>query len=314
MIDEFIHRRSSLHPKDELDILEKLHIQTVTLEDETYPSLLKQIYDPPVILFVQGTIPQQTDRLLAVVGTRHPSTYGKQVVTTLVKELTMEGFVIVSGLAYGIDALAHKITCQNQGKTIAVLGSGIDRENLYPKEHDKLADEIIKIGGALLSEFAPGTSARKHFFPFRNRIIAGLCQATLIIEAAQKSGSLITAKSALESNRDVFAIPGSIYSPLSLGPHNLIKMGAQLVTSSLDILCALGMEKREEKKKEPCFLPEPENPIQAKIFSLLSSDPVHVDEIKQSTSLDLSLITNALTLMEMNGLVRHLGGMYYVKG
>ena len=318
VINGFINIRPSLHPEKELASLEKFHVQAITLEDPSYPCLLKQIYDPPVVLFVEGTVPKPNDRLLAVVGTRHPSSYGKQVVTTLVKDLIKENLVIVSGLAYGIDALAHQTTCQHQGKTIAILGSGINREVLYPKEHTRLADQIVQNGGALISEFALDTSARKHFFPFRNRIIAGLCQAVLIIEAAQKSGSLITAHCALESNRDVFAIPGSIFSPLSLGPHNLIKMGAQLIGSSSDIFAAFGIEKQttdikiiNQTKK---IIEPPQNSTQATIFAILNTEPIHIDEIVQTTSMELSLITSTLMLMEMNGIIRHVGGMYYVRG
>ncbi|MFH1412752.1 MAG: DNA-processing protein DprA [bacterium] len=214
----------------------------IKFNDSNYPALLKQIHDPPHILYCRGILnPQLTKFTLAVVGSRKHSPYGHQVIRKLVSELSKLGITIVSGLAFGLDALAHQTALDYHGKTIAVLGSGLDDYNIYPSENLQLAHQIIANNGCLISEYAPGTGAQKYHFPMRNRIISGMSLGTLVIEAAERSGSLITARYALEQNREVMAIPGRIDSSTSKGTNNLIKMGARPVTSIDDILETLNL-------------------------------------------------------------------------
>jgi len=204
-------------------------IQTI---DKQFPALLKEINYAPFGLYIKGEIPNHKP-LIAIVGTRKITPYGKLVTEKIVQELIKYNFVIVSGLAYGVDTIAHETALKNKGKTIAILGSGI--QNIFPPNNIQLAKEIVK-NGALVSEYSLKAPALKQHFPWRNRIISGLCLATIVIEAPEKSGALITARFALEQNREVFAIPGSIFNKNSLGPHNLIKQGAKLVSQAEDVL------------------------------------------------------------------------------
>lgn len=218
-------------------------MKVINKDNPKYPELLKEIYDSPANIYARGNENILNKSGIAVVGTRKPSPYGEKSVKFLVKELVQKGFVIVSGLALGIDTVAHQTAIENGGLTIAVLGSSIDDESIYPKENIKLADDIIKSGGAVISEYEPPFGAKKHTFPQRNRIVSGLSEATIVIEAPVKSGALITARLALEQNREVFALPGEIFSKNSVGTNNLIKQGAQLITSSKEIIEALGEQR-----------------------------------------------------------------------
>ncbi len=283
--------------------------ETITCDDPRYPLLLKQIYDPPGELHVRGKLPPSDALALAVVGSRKPTPYGDQVVRDLVEPIARQGIVIVSGLAYGIDALAHEASCRVGGVTVAVLGSGVDPKSIFPSGNRALAERIIAAGGAVISEFPDGTPPLKHHFPIRNRVIAGISKGTLVIEAAAKSGSLITARSALENGRDVFAVPGTIHSQMSEGPNNLIKMGARVVTSPEDILSVFGQEVRE-----PATIHEPGSPSEATVLAILTRKPLHIDDIIRASGLDPSQTSSTLTLMEMKGSARHVGGMYYVRG
>jgi len=211
----------------------------ITINDKNYPQLLKEIFDPPKEIYVWGNLDPKEKYPLAVVGTRQCSDYGKIVCSSLVKELAQKGITIISGLALGIDGLAHQATLEVKGKTIAVLGSGLDI--IYPYQHKKLASQIIKQGGALVSEYPLGTRPSKRQFPARNRIIAGLTQACLVIEAPEKSGALITACYSIDNGREVLSVPGEIYKKNSIGVNNLIKMGAKPVTEANDILEIFGL-------------------------------------------------------------------------
>jgi DNA processing protein len=283
--------------------------ETITRDDPRYPLLLKQIHDPPAELHVRGTLPPSDALALAVVGSRSPTPYGQRVVRDLVEPIARLGIVIVSGLAYGIDAAAHEAACRVRGTTVAVLGSGGDDRSLFPAGNRALAKRLIDAGGAVISEFPDGTPPLKHHFPIRNRVIAGIAKGTLVIEAAAKSGSLITARCALENGREVFAVPGSIHSPMSEGPNNLIKMGARPVTSPEDILSVFGHE-----AGEPVVHHEPGSPSEAAILALLTKEPLHIDDIIRASGLDPSQTSSTLTLMEMKGAARHVGGMFYVRG
>jgi DNA processing protein len=247
---------------------------------------------------------------LAVVGARKYSTYGAQVTEKLIRELAFNKLTIVSGMALGIDTLAHTAAINAGGKTIAVIGSGLDQQNIYPSQNRYLADKIQAHGGLILSEYPIGTMPLKHHFPQRNRIISGLSSATLVIEAAEKSGALITAFHALEQNREVFAVPGSIYSGTSEGTNRLISMGAKLVTSAKDIIETLNLADAAsyiENKKVIADTNE-----EKLILDRLSYEAIHIDELKQLTKLDTSIINSTLTIMEMKGMVKNLGNMQYV--
>ncbi len=211
-----------------------------TIRKEVIPHQLKQISNPPQTLYIHGTLPDKNTKILCIVGARHHSAYGEKVCKELIQGLKGYDICIVSGLAIGIDSIAHKAALDSGLKTIAFPGSGLDTSVIYPLRHRDLAQEIVDRGGALISEFSPLQKAMKWTFPQRNRLMAGISQAVLIIEAERKSGTLITSKYATEYNRDVGAVPGDIYSPLSEGPHMLIRLGATPITSSKDILELLG--------------------------------------------------------------------------
>jgi len=303
----FCEERSAIDPQKEWEDVQAQGVQIVSFEHPLYPSLLKTIYDPPPFFFVRGTLPDPARQTLAVVGSRQPSLYGKQVVRRLIEPLAQSPLVIVSGLAYGIDALAHTVTLDAGGTTIAILGSGLDDATLYPQEHLPLAKRIITQGGAVVSEFPLRTPPLKQHFPFRNRLIAGWCQGTLIIEAHKKSGSLITARAALDAGRDVYAVPGPITSLLSEGPNNLLKMGAIPVSDPTDIFPTLVEMPISAKTYQPTTKEE------SSLLSFLSLDPKHIDVLIEETHLPASAVSSTLTLLEMKGIVKHMGSQYYIR-
>ncbi|MBU0531257.1 MAG: DNA-processing protein DprA [Candidatus Uhrbacteria bacterium] len=305
----FIAARSKINPDVELELLERHNVHVIPFGDERYPQLLSTIYDPPACLFVRGNLPTPDAAYFSVVGSRKMTRYGEQATYDLIYPVAEAGLVITSGLALGVDAAAHQAALDVGGTTVAVLASGLDEIQIGPKQNLGLAHQIIERGGALVSEFPIGTEAFKSHFPFRNRIISGLARGVIVIEAAERSGTLITARSALEQGREVFAVPGPITSPLSVGPNNLIKMGAHPTTEAADILNVLGVEAGTSDLPAP----EPESEIEKLILQQLSKHPVHVDLIIQQTKLETPEVTSTLTLMEMKGMVRHLGGMNYVK-
>jgi len=309
--NRFLQERLHIHPDQELEKMIAAEVKAVTRAEETYPSLLAQLYDPPAILFYRGTLPDQTRKHIAVVGSREVTAYGARAIETIVGPLAESGVVIVSGLAYGVDALAHRITIDRSGTTLAVLGTGVDAASIYPSANRTLASQILASGGAILSEFPIGTPPLKHHFPIRNRVIAGLCHGTLVIEAAQKSGSLITARAALEAGRDVYAVPGLFDAPLSEGPNNLIKMGATLVTQASDIVSSIEHPKNIQETKS--FVYEARNETERILLSFLSTQPTHIDEIAHACILPIETISSTLTLLEMKGIIRHEGGRYYVR-
>jgi len=247
---------------------------------------------------------------LAVVGSRKFSSYGKMAAEKIIGILSQNNLTITSGLALGIDAIAHLTALEAGGRTIAVLGSGLDKENIYPSANRYLADKIISSGGTIISEFPIGTPPLKHNFPQRNRLIAGISIGTLVIEADEKSGALITARYALEQNREVFAVPGSIFSNQSRGTNKLIKQGAIPITAAEDIIEALNLAQATGPIDKKNIVPQ--TPEEEKIFLQLSHEPMHIDELMRLTKLDTSKINSTLTIMEMKGLVKNLGGMQYV--
>ncbi len=309
VIEAFTQKRSKISPDKEIEKVIKANINIITIKDPRYPKLLKEIYDPPALLYVKGNLARLEDEFsFAVVGTRRLSNYGQQVTSTITRNLAQAGLTIISGLALGVDTLAHKATLEAQGRTIAVLGCGLDR--VYPLANENLAQDLIANQGALVSEFPLGAPPLKHHFPFRNRVISGLSIGVLVVEAAIKSGALITARAALEQNREVFGVPGNIYSPTSQGPNNLIKMGAKLVTSCQDILEELNLSGVREFIEAKKIIPETKE--EAKILEFLNAEPVHIDDLVKATRLETAAISSTLSIMEMKGKVKNLGGMRYV--
>lgn len=307
---EFVIWRTKINPDEIAEKMERENIQAVTPDDIQYPKLLKEIFDPPQLLYYKGNLSPANEFCLAVVGSRKFSSYGKQVAQKLVNELAKNNLTIVSGLALGIDTLAHMTAIEASGDTVAILGSGLDKQNIYPAQNRYLADKIISSGGAVVSEFPLGTPPLKHNFPQRNRIISGVSLATLVIEAGEKSGSLITASHALEQNREVFAVPGSIFSPYSTGPNQLIKLGAKVIRSAEDIIETLNLSQVTAYIENKKIVSDSEE--EKIILSALGYEPIHIDEIIRLTKLDTSIINSTLVIMEMKGLIRNLGGMQYV--
>ncbi len=288
--------------------LERLDAHVLTWADEDYPHLLREIPASPPVLYVRGTLLPEDAWALAVVGTRRMTTYGQEVTRRLVSELVQANLTIVSGLALGVDRQAHQVALESGGRTIAVLGSGIDR--LYPASNRALARRIIE-EGALVSDYPPGTPPDAANFPPRNRIISGLSLGTLVIEAGERSGALITARFAAEQGREVFAVPGSILSPGSRGTNQLIRDGATPVLEARDILEALNLGPVEPQQEARSLLPENEDEM--RILAVLSREPMHVDEIGRATGLDAATVASTLALMELKGFVRSTGSMSYVR-
>lgn len=282
-------------------------IKTINIQDKNYPKLLKEIKDPPEILYVRGEI-LPDDSFFAVVGTRMASSYGKQVALEIAGDLAEAGLIIVSGMAPGIDTFCHQAALERKKRTIAVLGTGVDEKSIYPQSNLKLAEKILKTGGALISEYPPGTPGSKFTFPQRNRIISGLSLGVLVVEAKQKSGALITAHHAFSQNRKVFAVPGPIHSSNSKGPHYLIKKGAKLAENANDILRELNLPfPRFHLGKEI----KGENEGENLILGVLKEGALDVDKIIEKTNLPASKVASTLAILEIKGKVRNLGGNIY---
>ncbi|HBV01687.1 MAG TPA: DNA-protecting protein DprA [Candidatus Taylorbacteria bacterium] len=273
------------------------------LHPEDFPLLLKEITDPPEKLYLLGTLPPKDHKWLAVVGSRKYSNYGKEAAETLIAGLQGYPVVIVSGLALGIDAIAHRAALSAKLPTVAVPGSGLAPSVLYPSTNRNLAGDILKAGGALLSEFEPDFQATAWSFPQRNRVIAGLSDATLVVEAEQKSGALITSKFATEYNRDVFTVPGSIFSSSSAGPHMLLKLGATPITSSGDLLEALGFKGSDKVERDYSDCTAEEKTV----IGLLQS-PLSRDDLIDVLGIPISRANALLSLMELRGFIKETGG------
>lgn len=311
LTDEFIAARINIDPETIAESLEEENIQTVSLEEDAYPELLKEIFYPPFLLYFKGNFSQNGQKTLAVVGARKCTYYGQAIIEKIIPPLVKNNLIIISGLAIGIDSLAQIETLKAGGRTIAVLGSGIDKKSIYPAQNLLLAEQIIKAGGAIVSEFPPGTPPLRQNFPQRNRIIAGLAQGTLVVEANQKSGSLITARFALDEGREVFAVPGNIFSPTSDGPNNLIKSGAKPIFSAEDILESYGFFNETKEEKTPKNFSQ-FNPTERKILEKLSCEPIQLDELTRATQLDTKIINSTLTILEIKKAVKNIGGGNYI--
>lgn len=282
-------------------------IREITIENEKYPQLLKRITTPPKVLYIKGEL-KNDELCFAIVGTRRCSPYGKQATLDFSGNLSDIGITIVSGLAPGIDTFAHRAVVERRKRTIAVLGTGIDEKSIYPKENIQLAKKIIEFGGSLISEYPPGTRGTNFTFPQRNRIISGLSRGVLVVEAKEKSGSLITAKYAFLQKRKVFAIPGTIYSLNSLGPHKLIKQGAKLVENVDDILEELNLTNLKSQHQGEMGDGTPEENL---ILNTLKEESLYIDKIIEKTKLPAAKIASTLAILEIKGRVRNLGGNVY---
>ncbi len=308
--EKIIFERATINPEEELYKVIANNLKIITLSDDSYPALLREIHNPPPILYCKGTVQDPKDTQgIAIVGTRKNTTYGARVTESITRELTENECTIVSGLALGIDSIAHRACLRAKGRTIAVLACGL--ETVYPSSHERLAREIIENNGLLCSEFPIGTKSFKSNFPQRNRIISGMTRGTLIVEATKKSGSLITANCALEQNREVFAVPGSVFSSVSQGPNSLISQGATLVTGAKDIMVTFNMERITTDSQ--ISKPEPDNPIHKKIYDLLGNESCHIDDIVVRGELDARNIHSILVTMELNGYLKEDGGGYYTR-
>ncbi len=295
--------------EEQLNYLAKYGIRTVSIWEKDYPPLLKRIPDPPVVLFYVGDVGVLREPGLAVVGTRTPSSYGKWAATHFTRELTQRGITIISGLARGVDTIAHQTALRTGGKTVAVLGCGVER--CYPPENLKIYRQIPR-QGALLSEFFIGTGPDATNFPRRNRIISGLSQGTLVIEAGERSGALITAFYALNHNREVFAVPGNVNNPKSTGCNRLIQQGAKLVQTVDDILEEIEQLLPREK---PVERPLPENlgELEQKVYRLLSDEPKHIDYLVMELQEPPSVVLSALLSLELLGFAQQLAGKMFVR-
>jgi DNA processing protein len=307
---EFLTWREQNPTEKIMEKLNKENITAISINEPAYPALLKEITDPPYVLFIRGKLPDPRSPTVGVVGTRKFTAYGKLACQEIVAPLAGRGIVIISGLAMGIDGIAHQTTLDNNGITIAILGGGIDKKTVAPAVNRQLAEQIIAAGGAIISEYPPGFLPTQYSFPARNRIIAGISLGTLVIEAPETSGALITARCALDYNREVFAIPHPLTSPTGTGPNNLIKMGAKLITCASDIIESLSLAGLGEIINNKQILPS--TPTEAKILQFLSKEPIHIDLIIKTSGLDSPTVNSALVLMEMKGKVRNLGGMNYI--
>ncbi len=292
--------RPKIDPEKEYEILEKEKIKIVLKKD--FPALLKETPYPPELIYMKGELPDEKIAHLAVVGTRRCSNYGKEACEKIISELAEYKIVIVSGLAIGIDAISHKTAIENKIKTIAVLGSGLNEEVLYPRQNLRLSQEIVEHGGCVISEYPYAMKAALHTFPQRNRIVAGLSKGIFVVEAPEKSGALITANFAVDYNRDVYALPGSIFSENSKGTNNLIKAGAAPATSGEDILRLLGFD-IETAEKEKISL----SPLEEKIIFALT-EPMPRDELIRKTGLPAKDINPALSILEIRGIIKESGG------
>ncbi len=291
----------------EMEKMERYGVQALTWHDEKYPSRLKEIYDYPPILYIKGKLLPEDDWCLAVVGTRRATIYGRQVTEEIVTDLARNNITIVSGLARGIDTVAHQASLEAGGRTIAVSACGLDI--IYPAENAGLAKRIIE-HGALISEYPLGTKPKPEHFPRRNRILSGMSLGVLVTEAGESSGVLITADLALEQNRDVLAVPGNVLSPASRGTNHLIQEGAKLVQNCQDILEELNLRAVAQQLEFKEIIPASDT--ESLLINKLSAEPTHIDEICASSGLPVSTVSSTLAMMELKGLVKSIGSMKYV--
>ncbi|MGB9663770.1 MAG: DNA-processing protein DprA [Ignavibacteria bacterium] len=311
IVNENISKNFLKNSEYQIGLLEKYQTQIITFWDDEYPYYLRKIYDPPVFLFIKGELKKEDENSIAIVGTRNPTHYGKKITEKITAELVDYGITIVSGLARGIDTIAHSTAIQKKGRTIAVLGSGLDV--IYPAENKKLFN-LISQNGCVVSEYLFGTKPDAMNFPRRNRIISGLSLGSLIVETDTTGGAMLTAKYALDQNREIFAIPGNVDSKQSRGTNYLIQSGeAKLVTSAEDIVVEFGEKfiKKENKQKEIDF--SSLNIFENKIYSAIGSEPIHIDLLAEKVQLTTSECLVHLLSLEFKGLIKSFPGKYFSK-
>jgi DNA processing protein len=303
VLSQLLKEREEFAPRREFEKLGKAGIGTLTIEDEKYSPLLREIASPPLLLYYKGDPALLTTTSVAIVGTRAPSTYGVEMARYFSSELALRGVTIVSGLAQGIDALAHRATLEVEGRTIAVLGSGL--HGIFPTLNAALAKAMLEAGNLIISEYPLGTPPYKQNFPARNRIIAGLSRGVLVIESRLPGGSLITAKHALEEGREVFAIPGEVTRPTSEGTNDLIRKGAQLVSSPEQILDELSYATSTRPKKVDLKSLSKE---ESALVELLETEPLYIDTLAKHSKLKPQEVLPILTSLELKGFIRNRGG------
>ncbi|MGI6595726.1 MAG: DNA-processing protein DprA [Candidatus Ratteibacteria bacterium] len=303
-------RWETLPWKEELRFCEKNNITLVSIADDDYPHLLKETHSPPLLLYVKGTLPSAKDICIAIVGTRTPSVYGLRTAEKLAGELSLYGITIVSGLARGIDTAAHKGALKTKGKTLAVTGCGF--RHFYPKENLRLSEEIAKTG-AVITEFPSYITPRPSNFPQRNRIVSGICRGTLVVEAGQKSGALITANFALEQGREVLAIPGRTEDLTSKGTNRLLKEGALLVENVMDIIDALNLELKKTADKKETNTDGLTTTEKTVLNSIHSGRQTNIDEIALDTGIQQSLLFQVLLSLITKELISELPGKFYTR-
>ncbi len=307
VIERVIAARKNVNLDQVWEKIESQGIKILTWQDEAYPTRLKEIDQPPPVMYIRGEYLPDDLFAVAIVGTRQVTPYGRQVTEDLSSFLASNGITVVSGLARGVDAVAHHAALKAGGRTIGILGSGVDK--IYPPEHKNLAEKMIE-RGAIISDYVPGTPPDASNFPPRNRIISGLSLAVVVVEAGETSGALITAEFAAVQGREIFAVPGSILAPQSKGTNKLIQNGALPLLSVNDLMQALDFNRIGEHKTARKILPADET--EARLLSVLSANPMHVDEIRNQAELPIEKVSATLALMELKGMVRQLGGMNYV--
>jgi DNA processing protein len=307
LCERVVQMREGINLEKVMSDINSKGIKILIWEDEQYPTRLKEIDQPPPVLYVRGELTKEDFWAVAVVGTRRVSAYGRQIAEELGAYLAANGVSVISGLARGVDAIAHQAAIKNGGRTIAVLGSGVDR--IYPPEHAQLAEKIIA-QGAVISDYAPGTPPDASNFPSRNRIISGLAMATVVVEAGETSGALITAQFAIDQGREVFAVPGNILAPQSKGTNNLIAQGAYPMLSARDLLEILDLRRVSEQRSIRQSIPCDET--EAQLMNFLTHDPLHLDEIQNLSGLPIERVSATLVMMELKGLIRQVGGNNYI--
>ncbi len=299
----------------DIKALERIGARVITRWDDRYPHILREIYDPPALLFVRGELDPDNHRAVAIVGTRNPTRYGIDMARSITRDLVRAGVTIVSGLARGIDTACHRAALDEGGRTVGVLGCGVDKS--YPRENKELTDEIARTG-AVITEFRPGVPPLATNFYRRNRIVSGLTRGVVVVEAGRKSGSLITAAHALDQNREVFAVPGNVMNLRTKGPHQLLKEGAGLVESGEDIVEALFSTEHPAVQQPQLFtrsaaaheLSEPEE----RVLEAIDPDPIHIDIICESTGMDVAELAGILLDLELKGLIRQNPGKMFARG
>ncbi len=307
-IENIERARSRIEPAATLERCSRLGIAVLTAMDPAYPRLLAHIPAAPPVLYVRGSLTQADECAVAIVGTRRASSYGREIATEIARDLAAAGVTVVSGLARGIDGFAHQGALEGNGRTVAVMASGVDV--IYPPEHRGLAERVAG-NGALVSDYAPGTKPDGPNFPARNRIIAGMALATLVIEAPARSGALITVDFAADQGRDVFVVPANVTSSASAGSNKLIRDGARVITSAADLLVDLGIDGLNVDRPEPVQDSLPLTDEERRIMAVMSRQPVHLDEIIVAANMTVSEGSAMLTMLELKGLVQNAGSHHY---